>query len=503
MMLKNIGSNWLATVFAIILAFVLTPFMIHALGQERYGAWILISSLTGYLTMLALGIPMATVRFVAKASASGDQERVNRTVSTCAVMYLVLGIASMLVGAALFFIWDRAYDIPTALRSEARWAFALVVLNMSASFVAQLPYGIMSAHHDFVTRNRILIASGVIRLGLTYLLLSLRVTMVWLAVIQITCFLFEFSVATTLIRSRYRAIRLRFSDFDRSLAREILGFSAFVLILQAGGQLVFESDSLVIGKFLPLSEIPYFTVSSSLAVYLMSFVISIAAVVMPMAAALQAQNNFAQLREIYLKWSKITIWLSTFSCVSLIVLGPRFLSWWVGPGFERPAGEVLQILMAANIAFLPARGVALPILMGLGKPRHPTTAFFITALVNLVLSIVLVQPWGLNGVAIGTAIPNVVFAGIVVHMASRELQVPVGEYLRYAVVRPLIGIVPVVAFLIWLRDGLEVRGLVQLAAAGVATCGVAVAISLLYVMRGDPRVGMEAWLGARWKRMRA
>src|SRR5881392_976345 len=101
MMLKNIGSNWLAAVFAILLAFVLTPFIIHTLGQERYGAWVLISSVTGYLTMLALGIPMATVRFLAKDSASGDQARVNRTVSTCAMMYLLLGIASALVGTVL------------------------------------------------------------------------------------------------------------------------------------------------------------------------------------------------------------------------------------------------------------------------------------------------------------------------------------------------------------------------------------------------------------------
>src|SRR5439155_21137418 len=46
---------------------------------------------------------------------------------------------------------------------------------------------------------------------------------------------------------------------------------------------------------------------------------------------------------------------------------------------------------------LPIRGVALPILMGLGKPRLPTIGFLIAGTVNLVLSILLVRPLGLAG----------------------------------------------------------------------------------------------------------
>src|SRR2546430_5405409 len=73
----------------------------------------------------------------------------------------------------------------------------------------------------------------------------------------------------------------------------------------------------------------------------------------------------------------------------LIVLGPRFIAWWVDPSFEQPAGEVLQILMLSYLVFLPVRGVALPMLMGLGKAGLPTIGFLVTGVLNLVLSVVL------------------------------------------------------------------------------------------------------------------
>src|SRR5438132_13918873 len=99
------------------------------------------------------------------------------------------------------------------------------------------------------------------------------------------------------------------------------------------------TDSLVIGKFLDVSSIPYFTVANSFLIYLMEFIIAIAAVVMPMATRLKTQGRTCDLREIFLKWSKIALSLTMMAGCFLIVLGPRFIAWWIDPTFEKPAGQ--------------------------------------------------------------------------------------------------------------------------------------------------------------------
>lgn len=496
-MIKNIGSNWLLTALQVGVTFGLLPFTIRVLGQEQYGTWILVASITSYLSMLALGVPMATVRFVAKSAGSNDHAELNRAVGSCMGLYLMIGLASALVGVGLFFAFDAIYTVPAAYATQARWAFAIVVFNVSVSFIGQLPYGILSAHHEFVTRNYVQVSSLLIKLALTLLLLSWKASFLWLAIIQLLLFVFEFSVATRIVRTKWPHIRMSLRDFDASMVRQILGFSLYVMLLNIGGQLVFQTDALVIGAYLPVDVIPLFTVPASLAVYLMEFVIGIGSVVMPMAAALQAKGDLAGVREIFLKWSKITVSLTFAACLFLIVLGPRFLGWWIGPQFEEPAGRVLQVLMLANLVFLPVRGVALPLLMGLGKPRGPAFSFLGVGFLNLAMSLWLVRSIGLDGVAIGTAVPNLIFAFIVLLMAARELNVGVASYVGYAFGRSVLGAIPVVMLLLWFRDGVGVRSLPGLFVAGLASVALFGALSVFFVYRGDSRTDLYALLASR------
>jgi len=145
--------------------------------------------------------------------------------------------------------------------------------------------------------------------------------------------------------------------------------------------------------------------------------------------------------------------------------------------------------------------VALPILMGLGKPGVPTIGFLIAGLVNLGLSIALARPLGLAGVALGTAIPNVLFAGVVLVQACRELQTPVAEFLRYVVPRAVLGALPVLGLLVWCKVGLNVRGFGQLAGAGVAMTLLFGVLWVFFVYRNDPYVDLRSRLVGQRERL--
>jgi O-antigen/teichoic acid export membrane protein len=404
---------------------------------------------------------------------------------------------ALLVGGGLYLFFSAAYNVPTNIRADAQLAFAITVVTAALGFIGSLPNGILFAHDDFVRRNLIRLAGVVLRVGLTLGLLTLWPSLSVLALIQFVCLAFDFFLCAWLILRRYPGIRIRLSNFNWGMTRRIFSFSLYVLVLTAGARLSFETDALVIGKFQDVRSIPYFTVANSFLLYLMEFVIAIAAVVMPMATRLQTQGKSAELRDIFLKWSKIALSFTMMAGLFLIVLGPRFIAWWIDPSFERPAGQVLQILMVSYLIFLPVRGVALPILMGLGKPAVPTIGFLIAGVVNLGLSIILARPMGLAGVALGTAIPTVLFAVLVLVYACRELQTPVAEYLRYVVPRATLGALPVLALLLWFKLGLEVRSLGGIAAAGVAMVLLFAITWVAFVYRNDPYVDLRSRLRLR------
>lgn len=495
-MFKSVGSNWGITLVTIISAYLLTPFTIHRLGDAGYGTWNLINAVTGYLALLVLGVPMASVRYFAEHVASGDVRKLNAAIGSCTALYLALGGAALVVGAGLYALYNAAYDIPTALRADARWAFALTVLYVAVGFVGVLPNGVLAAHDDFLPRNMIRLAGVVLRVGLTIGLLTFKASLSVLALVQLACLAFDFSLCSWLVLRRYPGTRIRIADFDWGMVRRIFSFSIYVLILSAGARLSFETDSLVIGRFQDVSSIPYFAVANSFILYLMEFIIAIAAVVMPLATRLKTQARTAELREIFLKWSKIALSLTMMAGLFLIVLGPRFIAWWIDPRFEKPAGQVLQILMVSYLVFLPVRGVALPILMGLHKPGVPTIGFLVAGLLNLGLSIGLARPFGLAGVAVGTAIPNVLFAGLILVYACRELETPIGEYLRYVVPRATLGALPALALLLWFKLGLDVRGLGELAGAGVAMVVLFGVTWVFFVYNNDRYVDLRGRLAA-------
>ena len=493
---KNVGANWVVTLVTIGVAYFLMPFILHTLGEEGYGSWMLISSITGYLGLLVLGVPMASVRYFAQHVAEGDTRKLNEAIGSCTGLYLVMGASALVVGAGLyaFFNFTLVYQIPAAWRSDARLAFGLVVLSVAAGFVAMLPAGIMAAHHDFVVRNMVVLGGLFLRLGLTLALLTLRASLVFLALIHIMCFAFEFSVSWLLIRRRYPGVRMRLVDFDWKMVRAIFSFSLYVLLLNIGSRLSFETDSLVIGAFMDVGRIPFYTVANTLVLYLLEFVIAIAAVVMPMATKLKTEGRSSDLREIFLKWSKIAMSLTLMAGLFLIVLGPQFIGWWIGPSFEEPAGQVLQILMVSGLIFLPVRGVAQPILMGLGKPGLPTIGFLAAGILNLALSLALVRPLGLAGVALGTAIPNALFAVFVLILACRQTATRFTDYVRYVVLRPALGALPVLALLLWLSLGVGIHTLLGLVAAGLAMVFLFGLTWGLFVYRNDPYLDLAASL---------
>src|SRR4051812_16669081 len=122
---KNVLANWAAFVIGTAITFVLSPFIVHHLGDTRFGLWGLIGSVVGYLGLLDLGIRVAVTRFVAFHEAKGDREALARIVSTAMGLFSAGAIVAAILGAVLAFILPSAMHIPVEYKREAAIAFAL------------------------------------------------------------------------------------------------------------------------------------------------------------------------------------------------------------------------------------------------------------------------------------------------------------------------------------------------------------------------------------------
>src|SRR5215472_14291131 len=88
----------------IVVAFFLTPFVIHRLGDRMYGLWVLVGTFIGYYGLLDLGLGNAITRYVARALGKGDREECGTVFSTALQLYICLGVVVVALSAVFAFL---------------------------------------------------------------------------------------------------------------------------------------------------------------------------------------------------------------------------------------------------------------------------------------------------------------------------------------------------------------------------------------------------------------
>lgn len=500
-MLKNISSNWSLNILQILVFMALTPFAAQALGRESYGVWEIIVSSAGPLQLLALGLPMATVRAVSRARSDGDPEAASRAVGTAFTMTLMLGAIAAVLGISVYGAFstflvesDSWAGLAPERAEDAKLALMIMLAHVSAGFALALPYAIYDAHQDFIARNLIMGGGMLLKLAATVILLTMRAELATLAVIQLGIAGLEFTVALTLSRRRHPGVRLAPTRVAWTEARALLSFSVFAFLLNMGALLAFRLDALVIGANMPPEQAAIYGFGNKIFDPFINLLLAIGMVLMPMAATESRRGNLDVVRDAFLKWSKIAATIVCLIGGYLMVLGPAFLDMWLGDEYVAESGRLLQLLMVSFFLFLPVRGVALPVLMGLGKAKWPGLGLLAMGFCNLALSVVLIGPYGLIGVALGTAIPNVIFSTGFAYAACRALDLSFLDWLDYAFGRTGVAAVASGGALYLASQSVSISGFWPLVAAGLAYCSAFGALVLLYVYSGDRFIDLRARL---------
>jgi O-antigen/teichoic acid export membrane protein len=156
------------------------------------------------------------------------------------------------------------------------------------------------------------------------------------------------------------------------------------------------------------------------------------------------------------------------------ILAAPALQVWVGPRFEGavPVVWLLSIVVATRV------GTSTSSMILKGGERHQLLAWasLAIAVLNLLLSIVFVRPWGLVGVAIGTLTPVVLVSDAVLFPAAcRRVGIPLATALRRAVWPAFWPVLPAAALLVLARPRIGTSPiLIALAAAAAAVVYLAI-----------------------------
>jgi len=448
--LKNVGSSWFALGVNVLVGIFLSPYIIHRLGDEAFGLWILIFSVTGYYGLFDLGIRSSIVRYVAKYSATGEHEELNRLVNTAMFSYGGIGLVAMVITLTATYYVSSVFRIPAEFVVTARWLLFMVGASVSLGFPLGVFSGILEGLQRFYLLNSVNVSSTLLRALLIVLALRHGSGLLTVAFITVSLPLLNGFVNAGGV---FRHLRLRLGPqyISRSSLRSIASYSGTTFLIIIAGRLRFKTDALVIGTFVSAAAITYFTIGSRLVDYAAEVVSSLAQIFVPMSSQSQATGDLDGLRKIFVLGNRACAFIIFPITAILTVLGKSVIEAWVGPKYVATSYPVMLVLLYPTTLML-AQSASGRTLWGMAK--HRTWAWVVLAegAANLILSVILVRPYGILGDAIGTAIPltcSMIF--FLPHHLCHLLGIKLWTYLYRAFVFPLALCIPLVAVLLLMQ----------------------------------------------------
>jgi O-antigen/teichoic acid export membrane protein len=444
--LKNVVSSWAGLAVNIAVGFFLWPFILHHLGDEASGLWVLIFSVTGYYGIFDFGIRSSLIRYVSKFQATGEKEQLARLVNTSLFTYSCLGMVLVVATTVGAFYVDRLFHIPQDFLKQAQILFLMVGYSVALGFPLGISGGILEGLQSFYLINWTNIIATLLRAVLIIYVLWHGFGLLTVALITVSLPLIA-SAVRALIAHRLLRIRYGWKYVSRESFRQVANYSSVTFVIIVAFQLRFKTDAVIIGTFLSAAAITHFSIGARLVDYAGNVVSSLANIFTPMSSHFHATGDYAQLRKIFISGNRACALVMFPMMVVLVVMGKSVIEAWVGPRYVS-SYVVLLVLLIPSVLW-ESQSTSTRILFGMSS--HKTLAYVVLAegVINLILSIALVRSLGIVGDAIGTGLPLLLTALFFLprHMC-RQLDIPVRTFVAEAYLYPTVLCLPMTLVLV-------------------------------------------------------
>lgn len=411
---RNIAANFSGYAINLLVSFFLMPFIIHKLGNSAYGIWTLLMSLTGYLGLLEIGVMSATGRYINYYLGREDSHGVSYVVNTSLFFFSIMGLlllAISVIGSSSF-----QYFFPKMsehFSPEFQFVLPILAANIILGLLAATFRQLLISNDRFDIQNLIDLVVLTCRTGGIVFTLSAGGGLVSLAVVHSCVSLLGLFLLLGFARWRGPHVCFGFRYVSFKTFEVLFHFGIFAFIGDIGTQLIYYTDTIVIGILIGAEGITFYNIGFVFVDYGRKLIEQGARVFLPDILKAGGRNDCSELRLLLIKVIRISMFLGIPLFIGFLTLGNEFIELWMGAEYIASA-SILSILSISHLGALTARS-CLFVLLGLGKIRVRASIGVVEACLNLILSVVLVKLFdlGINGVALGTMIPMLIVSGLI------------------------------------------------------------------------------------------
>lgn len=425
----NVLVSWLCHLTMMVIGFFLVPYVLHTIGEEPYGTWLFLNAIAGYSGLLYLGFGETIARYVSRHHARKEWEELNEVVSGICAAYCVSGLIAVLAAATLAVLMSWMGNWEGSSLREVQVVILILGANAAVSIIGSTNGGVLYGIQRFDIEKGILIVGLLVKLGMTLFLLTNRMPLITLAAIFASHTFLEQLLYYVFARRLVPTLRITWRLVRWSAIKGTYGFAMFNSLGLVASKLIYDTDYIVIGLALGNAAIVPYGIGSRLSEMIRRPILQVGEVFLPRASQLHAQASHDTLRSLTARGMGVAFLLSAGLFIGGGYFGEMLINLWMGPGFSE-SQLIFLMLIGSQIIAAPI-GILHMVLVGTGDVRVPSFIRLSQAVLNFVLSLILVQVYGIFGVAVGTLVPILIMdLGVLLPYGLRRLEMPLGQLLK-------------------------------------------------------------------------
>jgi O-antigen/teichoic acid export membrane protein len=389
----------------VVTSLVSVPLAYSYLGPERYGLWIVLTSIISFMGIADLGIGNGLMNGVSDAYGKEDRDLAREYVASA--FFLMLGLSALfaVAGAASypFVPWLRVFNVKSG-EVAAQGARGLLVLY--CWFVVNLPLGVVTRTQAGLQLGYVSQMVGafgnIISLLLVLLVIGLRGDLPSLVLASTFGGVSAILLNGWLLFRKHPWLVPSWRFYRGRSAERILKVGLMFFVLQCAVAIGFNSDNIVIAQTLGVTAVAVYAVPQKL-FGLVSMVVSMGLnPLWPAYSEAIACGDVAWVRRVFLASILLTLAVTIPLSGLLAVTGPWILKATVGKSLHAPKSLIVVLAVWAILASVSASMAML--LNGTGVIKPQTMIWVVASVSNLALSICLTRRFGVIGVCLGSII---------------------------------------------------------------------------------------------------
>lgn len=437
---KLIKSSTFRTVEVLIItviSLVLTPYLIHHLGDAHYGLWILILSALGWFNFIDLGFSYAIQRNIVLALENKDNHRINIVFSVAVALFSVLGfIAAFCVLVLAFF--PELLGINEKEQSIATIAFSILAIKVFLDFIMNCFHGFFTAYLRMDIDANLGTLNMVVKSILVYYLI-IDMNIYGAVFATVVADILTHSLKIHFARKLHPEFKFVLHLVKFNEVRQLFEFSKHLILMGVAKSVNRRVDPIIISHLLGLKFVAIYNVINSLMNQVESLVGAVVGVFQPVFTKMVARN--AGLGGTFKLIISINFFTVILLYMPLAILAEDFITLWIGLDYAQ-AGQLAPILGFAYICRTVSRPIS-SLLLAKAQHQLLSVVNLLGALLNIGLSLVLGSQWGLLGIAIATACSFFV-SDVILHL------VLLNKYTELPVLKPILEFIKLAVLYIFL-----------------------------------------------------